>query len=187
MRKLECMAAERLAGHPDAVRRWAEVPGRGAASAHQILAEIGPRAEVFDAPQQLSSWVGVCPGQEQSAERSKSSRSPKGNRMMRRILNPAAHAAVKMKGCIFEGAFRRLKTRLNYQEAIWAVAHRLCRVVWKILDRAVSCIEYGPSVRAKSHLTRTARTIRELRRLGYNVQPCFTPPLGSTPRGFRMN
>jgi len=60
---------------------------------------------------------------------SRSTRSPKGNRNMRRLLNQAAHAAVKMKGSLFQLVFKRLnlKPRLGYKSAIWAIAHRLCR------------------------------------------------------------
>ena len=104
----------------------------------------------------LASWVGVCPGEELSADQSQSSRSPKGNCAMRRILNQAAHAAIKVKGSIFEVVFRRLKTRLEYQEAIWAIAHRICRLIWKILHDNVCYEERGPEVSAKSKLTRTA-------------------------------
>jgi hypothetical protein len=50
----------------------------------------------------MASWVGCCPGREESAAVSKSDRSPKGNRPMRRILNQAANAAVKAKGSVFE-------------------------------------------------------------------------------------
>jgi transposase len=94
-----------LQEHQDAVQRLAEVPGLGVSSAVQIMADVGPRAEVFDSAKELSSWVGVCPGSEESAGESKSTRSPKGNRNMRRLLNPAAQAAVKMKGSIFEITF----------------------------------------------------------------------------------
>lgn len=175
MEKLEQMIAGLLKAHQDAVRRLAEVPGLGVESAHQIIAEIGPQAAVFASAKALASWVGVCPGEEQSAEQTMSSRSPKGNRMMRRILNQAAHAAVKMKGCIFEVVFRRLRTRLKYEEAIWAVAHRLCRLIWKLLHHGVSYEEHGPAVSAKAKRTRTARMIRELQRLGYRVEAVQTP------------
>jgi transposase len=100
----------------------AEVPGLGVDSAQQILAEVGADAAAFPSAKNLASWVGVCPGEEQSAEVSKSTRSPKGNRNMRRLLNQAAHAAVKTKGSVFEWVFGRLRTRLAYQEAIWAIA-----------------------------------------------------------------
>ena len=71
-------------------------------SAQQILAEAGANAAAFPSAKNLASWVGVCPGEEQSAEVSKSARSPKGNRNLRRLLNQAAHAAVKTKGSVFE-------------------------------------------------------------------------------------
>jgi transposase len=160
-----------LGQYQDAVQRLAEVPGLGVDSAQQIIAETGPVAAVFPSPKNLCSWVGVCPGQEQSAEVSKSNRSPNGNRTLRRILNQAAHAAVKVKGSIFEVVFRRLKTRLPYQQAIWAIAHRLCRLVWKILHHGVSYQEHGPAVSAKSKRSHTARMIRQLRNLGYRVEP----------------
>jgi len=44
----------------------------------------------------LCSWVGVCPGREESAEESKSNRS-KGNRMMRRVLTQVADASGKVQ------------------------------------------------------------------------------------------
>jgi hypothetical protein len=94
--------------------------------------------------------------------------------MLRRILNQAAHAAVKVKGSIFALAFARLKSRLPYQKAIWAIAHRLCRLIWKLPHQAISYRELGAEVSAQSKRTRTARMIRELRRLGYHVEPAGT-------------
>jgi transposase len=149
----------------------AEVPGLGVDSAQQILAEVGANAAAFPSAKNLASWVGVCPGEEQSAEVSKSARSPKGNRNMRRLLNQAAHAAVKTKGSLFELVFGRLRTRLSYQEAIWAIAHRLCRLIWKILHQGVHYEERGPAVSVKSNRNRATRMIRELRKLGYRVEP----------------
>src|SRR5215472_2354781 len=78
-----------------------------------------------------------------SAEQNHSSRSAKGNKYLRRVLNQAAHAAVAKKGSHFQVVFRRLLPRLGYKSAIWAIAHRLCRVVWKILHEGVQFIEQG--------------------------------------------
>lgn len=173
--QLDKMISELLALHQDAVRRVAEIPGLGVDSAHQVIAEVGPTAAVFPSAKHLASWVGVCPGEEQSADQSQSTRSPKGNCSMRRILNQAAHAAVKVKGSIFKVVFRRLKARLEYQEAIWAIAHRICRLIWKILHENVRYEERGPEVSAKSKQTRTAKMIRQLRALGYRVEPTNLP------------
>jgi len=168
--KLEREASELLQQHQGAVQRVAEVPGLGVDAAVQIIAEVGPRAEVFESAKNLSSWVGTCPGDEVSAGESQSTRSPKGNRTMRRLLNQAAHAAIKVKGSIFEVTFRRLRPRMEYQEAIWAIAQRLCRLLWKILHQGIRYEERGPEVSGKSKRRRTARMIKELKALGYRIE-----------------
>lgn len=157
--------------HQETVQRLAEVPGLGVNSAHQVIAEVGVDAAAFPSAKQLASWVGVCPGEQESAEVNGSSRSPKGNRSLRRLLNQAAHAAVKTKGSIFQVTFQRLRRNLEYQEAIWAIAHRLCRLIWKILHDRVHYQERGPQVSKKSQKARTAKMIRALRKLGYTVEP----------------
>ena len=168
--QLDREAMELLKGHEDVVQRVAEVPGFGPDSAVQMIAEVGTQAANFPAAKKLSSWVGVCPGNEESAGESQSTRSPKGNRHMRRLLNQAAQSAVKVKGSIFEVTFHRLLPRLGYKQAIWAIAHRLCRLLWLILHKGVRYEERGPAVSAKSKRTRTARMIRELKKLGYRVE-----------------
>jgi transposase len=181
MRQLEKEIASLLKEHQGAVQRLAEVPGLGVESAHQIIAEMGTRAAAFGSAKNLSSWVGVCPGEEQSAQVSRSSRSPKGNRNLRGLLNQAAHAAVKTKGSIFEVVFQRLLRRLQYQEAVWAIAHRLCRLIWKILHEGVRYEERGPAVSAKSKQARTAKMVRELRKLGYSILEPTTPVAVARP------
>ena len=160
-----------LRGHTDAVLRLAEVPGFGVDSAQQVIAEVGSQAATFPSDKDLSSWVGACPGEEESAGVNYSNRSPKGNRHMRRILNQCANAAIKHKGCIFEALYRRLVSRLGHNQAIGAVAHRLCRMVWLILHKGVRYEERGPALSESSRKRRTARMIRELRKLGYGIIP----------------
>ena len=146
MTRLNSMIAAAMKPQQDAVIRLAEVPGLGVDSAQQIIAEVGAQASTFPSAAELTSWVGTCPGKDESAEQNHSSRSAKGNKYMRRVLNQAAHAAVAKKGSHFQAVFRRLLPRLGYQSAIWAVAHRLCRLVWKILHEGVRFIEQGVQV-----------------------------------------
>src|ERR1017187_9795416 len=119
--KLEQEAMDLMQEYQEVIQRVAEVPGFGLDSAMQMIAEVGPEAATFDTEKELSSWVGVCPGNEESAGESHSTRSPKGNRQMRRLLDQAAQSAVKVKGSIFEVTFHRLLPRLGYQQAIWAI------------------------------------------------------------------
>jgi transposase len=131
---------------------------------------VGVRAQTFPSAAQLTSWVGTCPGKEESAEENHNSRSAKGNKYLRRVLNQAAHAAASKKGSCFQAVFRRLLPRLGYKSAIWALAHRLCRVVWKILHEGVRFIEQGIEYDPKLRKRRARSLARALRELGYNVQ-----------------
>ncbi len=167
---LDQETASLLRQHQDAVERLAEVPGLGVDSATQIIAEVGPTAATFPSGKHLSSWVGACPGDEESAGVNYSHRSPQGNRHMRRLLNQAANAAVKVKGSIFEIVYRRSVPRLGHNQAIGAIAHRQCRLIWLILHQGVRYEEHGPAVTKQSRQARTARMIRQLRKLGYRVE-----------------
>jgi phospholipase C len=89
-----------------AVQRLAEVPGLGVDSAQQIIAEVGPTAATFPSEKQLSSWVGACPGDDESAGVNYSHRSP-----------PSCHvkpqAALTPKGERQFGRFSFFKSAAN--------------------------------------------------------------------------
>ena len=176
--QLDQQMADLLAEHHEAVRRLAEVPGLGVDSAQQIIAEVGATAATFPSPKHLASWMGACPGNEESAGVNYSHRCPKGNRQMRRVLNQAANAAVKAKGTIFAIVYRRLVPRLGHAQAIGAIAHRLCRLIWKILHQRIRYEERGPAVSEEAKKVRARKMIRELRSLGYHIE-LLSAPSGS--------
>jgi transposase len=169
--RLDQEMAGLLRQHQDAVQRLAEIPGLGVDSAQQIIAELGPTAATFPSDKCLSSWVGACPGDDESAGVNHSHRSPKGNRHMRRLLNQAANAAARAKGSIFEIVYRRSVPRLGHNQAIGAIAHRQCRLIWLILHQGVRYEERGPAVTKRSKQLRTWKMIRQLRTLGYRIEP----------------
>src|SRR6201981_3919400 len=94
MAELNRLIAQAMKSHQDAVIRLAEVPGLGVDSAQQIIAEVGAQASTFPSAAELTSWVGTCPGKDESAEENHSSRSAKGNKYLRRGFNTARAAAV---------------------------------------------------------------------------------------------
>jgi transposase len=180
---LDGLLARALQQHSEAVMRVAQAPGFGVDSAHQIIAEVGVDAEAFPSAGQFCSWVGTCPGSEESAEQNHSSRSPKGNRFVRRILTQAAEAAVRKKGGHFQTVFRRLLPRLGYKGAIWAIAKRLGRLLWKILHDRVTYVEQGTEATPQAKKRRAQELAQALRKLGYQVtltpdnahQPAVSP------------
>jgi transposase len=75
MAEVEKALAQAEAEHQDAIERLCEMPGVSVRSAQHVIAEIGPRAEAFASSGKLASWVGVCPGRNESAGVSTSNRS----------------------------------------------------------------------------------------------------------------
>lgn len=160
-----------LEPYKEAVERVAEIPGMGTDSALQVIAEVGPKAEKFPSAGELSSWVGVCPGENESAEESSSDRSPKGNMYMRRILAQTSNAAVKSKGTVFEARYKRIvgRDKKKHNTASWAVAHHQLRVIWKVLHAEVRYVELGGGRSPDAVRRRANKLKRELRELGYEV------------------
>lgn len=169
IQELDQLVAKELKKHEEAVTRVAEIPGFGVNSAQQIIAEVGVDAETFPSAGEFSSWVGVCPGSNISAEQNHSSRSPKGNRFVRTILTQAAQAAVRKKGCHFQSVFRRFLPKLGYNGAIWVIAHRLACLLWKILHTGVRYIEQGAETNPRAKKRRAQKLAQALRKLGYAV------------------
>lgn len=172
--QLSKLAASQMLPWQAQITRLIEVPGIGAEAAQEIIAEIGPEAAAFPSAPQLASWVGVCPGSNESAGQNHSGRCAKGNRFLRRVLCQAAQAASRTKGSHLQSVFLRLLPRLGYVKAIWAVAHRICIIVWKILHKAEKFIEFGPARNPKAVHRAITHHLKALRRLGY--------PLPATPQ-----
>jgi len=170
MQELAVMAADAMREHEEAVTRLTQVPGIRVLSAQQVVAEAGPRASAFPSAAQFSSWIGVCPGREESAGENHSSRCAKGNQYLRRVLCQAAQAAVKTKCSFFQQKFRRLLPKLGYNKAIWAIARHLSVVIWKILHEGVSYVERGMPTTPQAAKRRLQRLKKELRALGYSDQ-----------------
>ena len=102
-----------------------EIPGVDGTLAAGIIAEMGVDMTVFGSVSQLASWAGICPGNNESGGKRKSSRIPKGNVYLKTALVEAANAAAKAKGTYLRDKFYRLKARRAYKRAAVVVAHKI--------------------------------------------------------------
>ena len=149
--------------------RLSKIPGVDWCAAQALLAEIGPGATAFPSPEQLASWVGVCPGSNESAGVCYSRRSAKGNRYLRRILSQIAWAAIHTKDSFFAGLFGRLLPKLEGKGAAWAVAHRIAKVCWLLLHEGVEYEEKGSPPNPKALTRKFRRLVKDLARAGMDV------------------
>jgi transposase len=147
-----------------------EIPGVDGTLAAGIIAEMGVDMSVFGSVPQLASWAGICPGNNESGGRRKSSRIPKGNVYLKTTLVEAANAAAKAKGSYLRDKFYRLKARRGYKRAAVAVAHKILVAIYHMFSHRVCYNELGDlylDKLNKHHLTRNL--IHRLERLGYIV------------------
>lgn len=175
LEKLLRLTTKTMSGWQDAVARLAEIPGIRTLTAQQILAETGPQAAAFPSAGQFASWMGACPGREESAGVNHNARCPKGNRYLRRSLCLAAQSAVRTKNSHFQSVFRRLVPRLGYTKAIWAIVRHMAEVIWKILHTGAHYEERGSLSTPQAIKRRIQRLTKELRDAGYTVE--IKPPV----------
>jgi hypothetical protein len=163
--------SEAMKDHLPALIRLAKIPGVDLYAAQELLAEIGVRALAFPSGDQFVSWVGVCPGSQESAGINYSHRSAKGNRYLRRLLCQIAWAAIHTKNTFFGTLFARLKPRLEAKGAAWAVAHRVGYVIWLIMHNEVEYQERGAApLNPKTLKKKLQRIVRELARQGISAK-----------------
>jgi len=147
-----------------------EIPGVDQTLAAVIIAELGVDMSVFQSVSQLASWAGVCPGNNESAGKRKSSRIPKGNLYLKTALVEAANAAARAKGTYLRDKFYRLKAQRGYKRAAVAIAHKILVSIYHMLSQNVSYNDLGDLYLDKlnaHHLTRNL--VHRLQRLGYTV------------------
>jgi transposase len=146
------------------------IPGVGRRTAEIIVAEVGPDVQRFPSAGHLASWVGLCPGQDESAGKRRSGKTRKGNRWLRGALVEAAHSATRTK--TYLGAqFRRLATRRGPKKAMVAVAHSILRIVYHLLLDEHPFEDLGEAYFDQRQRQRVSRRLKQrLERLGYRVQ-----------------
>lgn len=170
--------ATAMKDHIAALHRLSGIPGIDLGAAQELLAEIGPKATAFATAENFTSWVGVCPGSQESAGVNYSHRSPKGNRYLRRLLSQIAWAAIHTKDTFFAGLFARLKPRIEGKGAAWAVAHRIAKVVWLVLHEEVEYQEKGAAPpNERSLLRKFRRLLKDFGNLGLDVRALLNDQL----------
>jgi len=108
------------------------VPGVDRLGAAMLLVEIGTDMASFGSAERLASWVGICPGNNESAGKRKRGRTRKGNAWVRRLLCEFAQAASRTR-CALKDKFSALSIRKGHKRSIVALAHKMLRIVYAML------------------------------------------------------
>jgi transposase len=142
------------------------IPGLDEIGAAMLLVEIGDDMQAFGSAKKLAAWAGVCPGNNESAGKRKAGRKRKGNPYVRRILCEAANAASRTRSALAE-KFQALLIRRGRKRAIFALAHKLLKIVFVLIDRGDYYRDTTVDYEAMSVARNAPRWIRMLRKHGY--------------------
>ena len=145
------------------------MPGVDLIGAAMLLVEIGTDMTAFGNADRLASWVGICPGNNESAGKRKSGRVRKGNLYARRLLCEFAHAASRTRS-VFQSKFQSLLVRRGYKRSIVALAHKLLRTIYFMLSRGEHYRDSATDYEALSAQRNAPRWIKTLIRFGYLPQ-----------------
>jgi transposase len=179
--EVEARANELLAPYRSQLDLLRTIPGVEWSAAATMIAEMGVDMSAFRSVEHLASWVGVCPGNHESAGKRKKAKSRKGNVHLTTALVEAAHAASRKKGSYYKDKFHRLKARRGAPRALMAIAHKLLIAAYHILTRNQPFKELGDVYLDARVKRRTAsQLVQRLERLGYKVQLSAAPPAGTT-------
>ena len=174
--EIDAELGERLEAYREAAARLTTIPGVSALSAAVILAEIGPDMSRFPTAAHLVSWAGLCPRNDESAGKRRSTKLRQGAPWLKTLLVQTAWCAARAKGTYLRALFGRLKARRGPRKAIVAVAAAILTAAYWMLRRGVAYADLGADHFDRIERTRlAARLARKLDELGFDVT--------LTPRG----
>jgi transposase len=147
------------------------MPGVSDIVAHVIVAEIGADMSRFPTAGHLVSWAGLCPRNDESAGKRRSTRVRKSATWLKTTLVTAAWAAVRVKSSYLRSQFLRLKSRRGPKKAILAVAASMITATYYMLRDTVEYHDLGPHHFDKRDKSKAvARLVRRLEELGCEVE-----------------
>ena len=155
-----------LESERDALALLQTIPGVDLIGAAMLLVEIGTNMESFGSADRLASWVGICPGNNESAGKRKSGHLRKGNLYVRRLLCEFAHAASRTTS-VFKSKFQSLVVRRGHKRAIIAIGHKILRTIFFMLKRREHYRDSATDYEALSVQRNAPRWIKSLTKFGF--------------------
>ena len=154
------------AGYQVPLQLLQTLPGIDLMGAAMLLVEIGADMSVFGSAQRLASWVGVCPGNNESAGKRKSGRIRKGNAWVRRLLCEFAQAAGRSR-CALKAKFQSLSVRKGHKRSIVALGHKMLRTIYAMLSKQAHYVDKTVDYEALMVARNAPRWLQMLVKHGY--------------------
>ena len=131
--KMEARLLEK--GHERKVKLLTTMPGVSKVGAMTVLLELGCDVSDFRSAEALSSWAGMCPGNNESAGKRLSGRTRHGNKNLKRALCEMGWAATRTRGCYLKDKWNSQKGRLGFKRAIVALGNKMLKMIYHMLTK----------------------------------------------------
>ena len=151
-----------------AVRLLSTIPGVSDLTAQVIVSEIGIDMSRFPTAGHLISWAGLCPRNDESAGKRRSTRLRKGAPWLKTTLVQCAWAGARKKASYLQAQFQRLRHRRGPKKAICAVAASILTAAYHMLRDGTFYQDLGPDhFRRTSPEVQANRLARQIAKLGF--------------------
>jgi transposase len=146
------------------------IAGVSRLSAEVIVSEIGIDMSRFGTEGDLISWAGLCPKNDESAGKRRSTRMKKGAPWLKTTLVQCAWAATRTKETYLHAQYLRLRSRRGAKRAIGAVAASILTAAYHMLKNGTLYQDLGANHfdhRAKGK--HVLQLVNRLKNLGFAV------------------
>ena len=151
------------------IEKLIKIPGIGKISAQIILAEIGQDMTRFPTEGHISSWSGVCPGNNESAGKRRSGKTRKGNKILKSTLVQCAKAASKNKDSFFHAQYQRICIRRGKNRATLAVAHSILIAIYHMIKDDIDFNDLGANFYNQFNTEKKINSyLKKLKELGWD-------------------
>lgn len=170
IQRLDRRIAEWTEAYGEPMKRLDEIVGIDRRVAEVVVAEVGVDLSPFPSDVHLTSWAGICPGNDESAGKRRTGKTRKGSRWLRQALVQAAWAASHSKNTYLAARYRRLVGRRGKKRALVAVAHSLLKMIYHLLQNGTAYRDLGGNYFDRLNPERLTRyLVKRLESLGHKV------------------
>jgi transposase len=160
----------RMKPFEEIIERLDDIHGMDRRGSEEYMAEVGTGTSRFASGNHLASWIGLCPGNNESAGKRKNGKTRHGNPWLCSTLVQAARGASRSKGNYLSSQYHRLASRRGDNKAVVAVAHSICLIIFKMVTQGTKYQDLGESYfdnHDREHFIK--RATKRIEALGYKV------------------
>lgn len=158
---------DKLKPYEHLMKLLTSIPGIKDITAMGIICELGDDLSQFTSIRRFCKWIGLAPGNNESAGKNQLGRTTPGNKYLKALLVEAASGIGLMKNGFLHEVHQRFKERRGTKKANVALAHKMCRIIFSVLTHGTTYQEQYKPVLKEHRFCKAVQAVAGLREVGY--------------------